>query len=425
MAHTIGIDFGTTNSVLSVCDDAGIVRTATYPVGTKHIDTFRTALCFWSEGAHTHIAAGPYAIEEYLKDTEESRFVQSIKSYLASTTFTDTRIFGTRYTLEDLIALFLKKLWALAVADLDLDPSPSAYRVVSGRPVNFAGNNPDNHFAETRLAKAYTQAGFKDVSFAYEPEGAAYYFAHTLRQNACIVVADFGGGTSDFSVVDCTHKNGHVTLTPIAHSGVGVAGDILDFRLIDHVVSPALGKDSRYQSFGKWLDMPISYYRSFAAWHLLSMIKTPKLLREIADIARTSDAPDRVMNLHKMIDRELGYMLYRTVAETKAALSIADESVFKFNEQGIVLEKRVRRKDFEKWIKGDVDRMASALDEAMVRAGLAPAEIDKIFMTGGTSFVPAIRAMIADRFGNDKIASGGEFTSVCEGLARIAQDRAH
>jgi hypothetical chaperone protein len=424
MPHYIGVDFGTTNSVLAVCDDQGQVRTATYPVGGSRSDTFRTALCLWQEGAKTQIAAGPYAIEEYLKDTEESRFIQSIKSYLASTTFTDTRIFNVRYTLEDLIALFLSDLWTRAADDLGLKDPLQSYALVSGRPVHFAGTNPNDAMAQERLAKAYGQAHAPQVTFAYEPEGAAYYFAHSLRQDARILVADFGGGTSDFSVVNATYSNNQVKLIPVAHSGVGVAGDILDFRLIDHVVSPALGKNSRYQSFGKWLDMPISYYRSFASWHLLSMLKTPKLLREIADIARTSDAPERVLNLHKMIEDELGYLLYRAVGQTKAALSSSDEAPFVFNAHGIRIDKKVKRKDFDSWIKPDVDRMASALDEVLSDAHTKPDEIDKVFMTGGTSFVPAVKRMISDRFGTHKIAAGGEFTSVGAGLALIARDRA-
>lgn len=423
MDHYIGIDFGTTNSVFSVCNADGTVRTATYNTGEQISDTFRTVLCFWQENNRVHSEAGPWAVTEYLRDTEESRFIQSIKTYLASTTFTETRIYNQRFQLEDLISLFLKKMWARASVDLKLSGTPADYIVTSGRPVTFAGTNPDNNYAEGRLRDAYGRAGFKNVSFAYEPQGAAYYYANQLKTDARILVADFGGGTSDFSIIECAHENGQMKLQPIAHTGVGVAGDVFDFRIIDHLVSPMLGKGSQYESFGKWMDMPTGYYRSFASWHLLSMIKTPKVLREIEEIARTSSAPEKVLLLEKMIRCELGYLLYKSVAQAKAALSSEVETTFSFAAADIKFEKKLKRRDFEKWIAPDIARIGGAIDDAMIAAKLNDNQIDKVFMTGGTSFVPAVRNLIGERFGFEKLASGGEFTSVSDGLALIARER--
>lgn len=424
MDHFIGIDFGTTNSVLARADKNGHVTAARYKFGMADTETFRTVLCFWFESHKLHRAAGPWAIDEYLKDTENSRFIQSIKTYLASQTFTDTRIYNQKFELQDLIAPFLKMMWDHAAPSLSLPDDKKQCAIVAGRPVNFAGTNPDNIFAEGRLNESYIRAGFSAPRFAFEPQGAAYYYAAQLQADARILVADFGGGTSDFSVMDCVYKNGTTTLTPVAHSGIGIAGDALDYRIIDHLVSPAIGKNSRYKSFDKWLDMPTGYYRAFASWHLLSLINTPKILREIEDIARTSDAPDQVLKLEKMIRCEMGYALYRAVAKAKADLSSNDTTEFVFENEGISIRRKLTRAHFEEWIRDDISRINKTIDDVLTRSDLKENNITRVFMTGGTSYVPAIRTMIAERFGIDKIAAGNEFTSVGAGLALMAREHA-
>jgi hypothetical chaperone protein len=415
--ETIGIDFGTTNSVVSVAAPDGQTRTAAFPWATGPSETYRTLLCFWAEQNKIHHASGQNAIDEYLKDTAESRFIQSIKTYLGSALFTETRLFSRRFELEDLIALFLKDLWVRAALALNLDPDPKKYHVISGRPVTFAGTDPDENLAIARLMDAYKRAGFGPVTLAFEPTGAAFTFAERTSQSAHVLVADFGGGTSDFSVVHIDNK----TVTPIAHAGVGIAGDIFDYRLIDHIIAPQLGKGSTYESYGKRMDMPISVYRTFASWHLLSMLKAPKTIREIEDILRTSSTPDALQKLLTIINDELGFILYRAISATKSALSQSPQADFIFDAPGVSLRATVKRNDFEKWIANDIAKIKAGVTDVLKKSSLTPDQIDHVFMTGGTSFVPVVRKMISDMFGAEKLADGGEFTSVSAGLALIGQ----
>lgn len=417
--ETIGIDFGTTNSVVSVAAPDGRTRTAAFPWATGPSETYRTLLCFWAEQNKIHHASGQNAIDEYLKDTAESRFIQSIKTYLGSSLFTETRLFSRRFELEDLIALFLKDLWSRAALTLNLDPDPKNYSVISGRPVTFAGADPDENLATARLINAYKRAGFGPVTLAYEPTGAAFTFAERTPHSAHVLVADFGGGTSDFSVVHIDNK----TVTPIAHAGVGIAGDIFDYRLIDHIVAPQLGKGSTYESYSKTMDMPISVYRAFASWHLLSMLKSPKTIREIEDIMRTSSAPDALQKLLTIINNELGFILYRSVSATKSALSQQLKADFIFDTPRVSLRASVTRSDFEKWIADDITKIKTGVESVLKQSALTPDQINHVFMTGGTSFVPSVRNMISDMFGAEKLADGGEFTSVSAGLALIGQTR--
>jgi hypothetical chaperone protein len=165
MLH-VGIDFGTTNTVVALPDGNGGTRSAIF--GAEQV--FRSVLCFWAEdaraGQRLHHAAGPGAIAAYLDDPLDSRLIMSMKTYLAQRSFTETRIFGRRFTLAHLMAHFLKA--AVAAAGLD----PAGLRVVAGRPVRFAGEFADDTFGEARLRESFAAAGFQDVTVALEPEAA-------------------------------------------------------------------------------------------------------------------------------------------------------------------------------------------------------------------------------------------------------------
>ena len=112
----------------------------------------------------------------------------------------------------------------------------------------------------------------------YEPVAAAYYFAQRLQRDATVLVADFGGGTSDFSIIRFEVSGRGVHARPLSQSGVGVAGDTFDYRVIDNVVSPLLGKDTEIESWGKVLEFPAHYFTNFARWSQLSLMKTPKVI---------------------------------------------------------------------------------------------------------------------------------------------------
>ncbi len=404
----IGIDFGTTNSVIALAGADGTTRSALF--GTEQV--FRSVLCFWTEeqraGLSLRHAAGPNAIAAYLDDPHDSRLIMSMKSYLAQRSFVETRIFGRRFTLPDLIGQFLK---AFAVA-ADLDPAVS--RVVAGRPVRFVGEFADDAFGEARLRESFVAAGFRDVAIALEPEGAGWRFARSLTRPATVLVGDFGGGTSDFSVLRFVPG---APVTPIGHAGVGIAGDVFDYRIIDKAISPLLGKDDTYRIFGKDMPIPVEYFASFAHWHRLSLMRSPKTLRDIAELAKTAQHPERLRGLIALIQDEQGFPLYQAVSKVKASLSSADTAVLRFSHAGIAIDRMVTRAEFEQWIAPDIARMGTAVDMALADAGLDPAEVDHVFLTGGTSFVPAVRRLFEVRFGSEKVTAGDEFVSVAEGLA--------
>ncbi|WP_421991586.1 Hsp70 family protein [Roseococcus sp.] len=412
MSSVIGIDFGTTNSVVTSLRADGAVSVLTHDTA----EVFRSVLSFWmdTEGRTRH-AAGPQAIETYLDDPFDTRLIMSMKSYLAQRSFTETRILGRSWNLENLIAAFLGHLLAPFRDEL------AGAQVVVGRPVRFVGETADDAYGNERLIAAFAAAGVPEVQVAFEPAAAGHRFAQTLDHPANVLVADFGGGTSDFSILRFDPGPPR-RVTPLGHSGVGIAGDAFDFRIMDHVVSPLLGKGGTYRPWGNDLPIPPGWYINFARWHLLSLMRAPKTLRDIADVARTAAEPKRLAHLVQLIEDEVGYALYRAISGVKAALSSADSARLSFRHGDFVVETDIARSDFEAWISPELTAIGGAVDAALRDAAMAPAQVDRVFLTGGSSLVPAVRRLFEERFGAERVVAGGEFVSVAEGLALMGQD---
>jgi len=410
MGAVIGIDFGTTNSVVTALGADGTAATLSRDTG----EVFRSVLCFWADprgGAMRH-AAGPAGIEAYLDEPLASRLIMSMKSYLAQGGFTETRIMGRRFTLESLVALFLRELLAPFGAALE------GAEVVVGRPVRFVGERADDALGEARLRAAFAAAGLPAIRVALEPAAAGQRFAAGIERPATVLVGDFGGGTSDFSVLRFD-PGPPVAVTALGHAGVGLAGDAFDTRILDRVVSPRLGKGGTYRVMGKALPVPPAWYASFAQWHRMALMRAPRTLRDIAEVARTADEPEPLHHLLRLIEDEAGYALYQAVSGAKAALSSAEGTVLRFAHGDLLIEAPVGRAEFEGWIAPDLARMAAAVDAALADAGVEG--VDRVFLTGGTSLVPAVRRIFARRFGEERIFGGGEFVSVAEGLALMGR----
>ncbi|MCB4820921.1 Hsp70 family protein [Roseicella aerolata] len=411
MRPAIGIDFGTTNSVVAALRPDGGVITLDHAAGA----VFRSVLCLWLEKGATRQAAGPAAIEAYLEDPLASRLIMSMKSYLAQRSFRETRIHGRSWTLEALVAAFLREL---------LGPFAEALagtRIVVGRPVRFAGETAEDAHGEERLRAAFAAAGLPEVTVALEPAAAGHRFAAGLDRPATVLVGDLGGGTSDFSVLRF-EPGPPRRVIPLGHAGLGIAGDALDYRIIDQVVSPRLGKGDSYLVWGKPMPIPVGWYLSFARWHQLSLMRAPKVMADIAEVARTAEHPERLRHLVMLVEEEAGYALYRAVSGVKAALSRAESAVLDFRHEEFTVQAEITRTEFERWIAPDLARMGAAVDAALADAGLAPGQVDRVFLTGGTSLVPAVRRLFEQRFAPGRIAGGGEFVSVAEGLALMGAE---
>ncbi|MEO5587332.1 MAG: Hsp70 family protein [Novosphingobium sp.] len=420
---TIGLDFGTTNTVAAVAQ-AGpggttppdLIEFADRAAGERGSAVFRSALCFWQdEGVRGGVAheAGPWAIAEYLDFPQGSRFIQSFKSVAASPLFEQAPIFTKRLRFEELGQLFLARLVAHSGGALD----PAGARVVVGRPVSYAGARADAALARERYDKMFAGFGI-ELHYVYEPLGAAFSFASRLTEPATVLVADFGGGTSDFSIVSIAAPGASPRCVPLSSTGIGIAGDRFDSRIVERLVLPLLGKGGSYRSFDKVLEIPGGFFNDFSDWSKLALMHNRRTLEELAKLQRNATDPAAIGRMLAIIENEQGYRLYDAVGQVKRALSTQEHAEFRFSGGGLDIACDVSRADFQSWIAPDVARIQACVDDALAKAGKTVAQIDRVFLTGGSSLIPAIRDIFVERF-DGRIADGGELTSIAHGLALI------
>ena len=424
-AAAIGVDFGTTNSAIAWARPGRSPTLARFDTPLGVFETFRSVLYFdRGEDGEDPLStlAGPYAIARYLEAEEKNgRLIQSLKSFLASRLFHATQIYGRSYRLEELIAIILKDLREAAAAQL----GEPVERAVVGRPVRFvhAENESDAELALKRLEAGLHNAGFRQVEFEFEPVGAAYHYEADLDRDELILIADFGGGTSDFSLLrvgpswrgEAASRRAESIL---GNDGVPVAGDSFDGKLIRHLLTPLLGRGASFRSqFGGTLPVPNWIYGRMERWHHLSMLKSPKTLALLYDLQREAFEPEKLDALIHIVRNDLGFLLFRAVETTKRELSASDASRFRFAHEHLEIDVPVTRAQFEHWIADEIGAIAGCVDGLFERTGLEPGAVDRVFLTGGSSFVPAVRRVFEERFGAERLRFGGELTSVANGLA--------
>ncbi|HKR26632.1 MAG TPA: Hsp70 family protein [Acidobacteriaceae bacterium] len=432
-----GIDFGTTNSAVAMFEPGKKVRLARFWFRAEEIPACRSVLYFeQSKSAsgqrRVHGYSGPQAIERYLDADEKGRLIQSLKSHLSSRSLTGTEVFGRRHRLEELVARIVGDLRKRAEEQF-MQP---VRRVTVGRPVRFVGaeSEEEDEFAVSRLREAFIAAGFEEVEFELEPIAAAFAYEATLDRDELILIGDFGGGTSDFSLLRVgpeVRRRGRRPEDLLGNSGVGLAGDAFDARIVRKLVSPALGSKSEARSLDKILPaVPAWIYAQLEHWHYLSFLRTNNV-REILRSARVRALePEKIEALIAVIEGDLGYQLHQAVQKVKFELSQRSHAEFAFRDGApgastIELRIPVTRVQFENWIAEDLAAIEHSVDALLKSTGVQPREVDRVFLTGGSSFVPAVRRIFVSRFGQDRIRGGNEFTSVAQGLAlRAAANRA-
>jgi hypothetical chaperone protein len=425
--RAIGVDFGTTNSSIACADRSGDVQLAKFPYLGSLTDSYRSLLYLQQtkvNGTSTLKSwTGPEGIEQYLSADVKGRLIQSLKSFLSSRNLQSTEVFGRRHSIEDLIARILRDLREKAEHQFGV----SIRSAVVGRPVHFVGveKREDDDYAEGRLRSAFESAGYESVEFEMEPVAAAHHYESTLDHDELILIGDFGGGTSDFSLVHVgpgIHKRESGAGSIVGNAGVGIAGDAFDAKIIRHLVSPALGAGSQLRSLGKLLTVPNWVYIRLEHWHHLSLLRGREVLAMLRGVEAQSLEPEKIGALIHFITENLGFQLHRSVQKVKSDLSNSPLATFQFSDGFVDLAETVQRATFEEWISEEIEKIAVCVDSLLTSSGVLPKDVDMVFLTGGSSFVPAVRRIFETRFGKKRIRGGNEFTSVARGLALKAMD---
>lgn len=415
MKIVFGIDFGTTNSALSVYRN-GMVEVLAVDGDDCAGELMRSVLYFNEEN---EIYAGQEAIRQYVVDGASGRFMQSIKTFLPNTSFVSTEVFGKRYEIDDLVAIILRKIKACGEAHVGC----SVESVVLGRPVVFSTDTVKDAVAEKRLEKAARKAGFKNIWFQYEPVAAALAFEDSLPtgQERIVFIGDFGGGTSDFSVIRV--KGGDYARSDrrsdvLSLGGVYVAGDKFDSQIMWDKVAHHFGRYASYKSMGKdeWITIPKGIVYTLCQWHRIPLLRARKTREQIRVIKNTTDDLGAIEHLENIINDNYGFFLFQAIEKAKCELSGQEQTLISFTERDLSINEEISRGNFETINADNFQQIADCIDEVVARSGLLPTQMDTVFLTGGTSRMPFIQALFAERFGRDKLENRDAFTSVVHGL---------
>jgi len=409
--NACGLDFGTSNSAVALPDGQVL------PLDVTALEPrlFRSVLFFPEDTRE--VLAGATAIERYLDDSA-GRFLQSMKTWLPSASFHVTQIRGTAYALEELIAYVLRILREVgsrhAGAPLDA--------VVLGRPAVFSPDPVTDALAQRRLQTAAERAGFRDIRFVIEPIAAALAYEERLSQEELVLVADFGAGTSDLTLMRLgPNRRGRADRRSdvVGSAGVYVGGDRFDAAIMKHKLLPYFGAGTSYLLQHRRLDIPQHLQGKLLSWHEMSLIRERSTQELLQQMMKTGSNVPAIQALHDLVMYNLGYRLFRAIEACKVKLSSSDEAMVDFDEECIHIHERVTRAEFESFSQPLLDALDRCVTELFLKVGEV-GEIDAVFLTGGSSQIPAVHALFARRFGESRLRTADVFTSVAEGLGRAA-----
>lgn len=408
-----GIDFGTTNSALSIFDEnkGEITDTIIVP----------SLLYFQNEQNATEplkYVVGEEAIAAYLNDGMKGRFMKSIKRILPRSSFIETRIHHKKLNAADLVTLILKELKTRADQITGID----CKKAVIGRPVFFDDDNASKDaLAQKRLNKAAENAGFEEVRFQFEPIGAAFAYEKTIQKKERVLVADLGGGTTDFTYLELDpakigSKDRRKDI--IATGGIYIGGDSFDSAFMWEKGTPYFGKHTLYEAApGKMLKVPVSLFSNICSWEQMNFFNGLKIKNDIQTYYHYSKQDQTFKNLITLIDHNLGYSIFQAIEKTKIELSGQANSKFKFSAMEIEIDEDIKIDDYENVIQKDLAKISRYLDDFIIQHQIKPGEINSIFLTGGTSMVPAVKNLFKIRFPETPLHTGDNFMSVAKGLA--------
>lgn len=408
-----GIDFGTTNSTLVVLDVATNEAVAIFTV---------PSLLFFPDADRSTLnpqhLVGHDAVEGYVGNRMRGRFMKSIKKVLPNKRFSHTRIAGKNFTAEELVSFVLINLKAQADAHL----GEAITTAVIGRPVVFDSEPEVDKLAQSRLLKAAKMAGFQEVHFQMEPIGAAFTYERKITRDELVLVADFGGGTSDFSLMRLNPRSKDDpdrSKDMIAKGGIYIGGDNFDSSIMWERGTPHFGKGLNYQSSpDKWLPVPVSFFTNICTWERMNFFDSVLIQRDVETYYELSGKRAELRNLLSLIQNNLGYTIFQEIERAKIELSSAEATLFSFHREEIDFDERITQADFgNEIIHKDLDRIMDYLDAYLIRSGITVQQIDSVFMTGGTSRILPLRQRFEALFGADKMRSGDDFNSVAIGLA--------
>ena len=413
-AAAIGIDFGTSNSAIASAMEGGLARLLPLE-GTA--TAMPTALFFNAEDRSTHF--GREAVALYLAGVE-GRLMRSLKSLLGSSLMQEqTEVYDGLLSFEDIIARYLHELATRAEAELGQRPE----RAVIGRPVHFVDDdNKRDQRAEESLRQAARAAGFREVGFQLEPIAAAFDYEQRVTRESLILIADIGGGTSDFTVVRVgpdriarPDREDDV----LATTGVHIGGTDFDQRLNLERVMPAFG----FRHLGpQGREVPSTVFFELSTWHLIHWQQTPKAIRQTQQLrSNYSDTRlhDRLMKVLRQGD---GHRIASAVEQAKIDASVQDaDTQIDLDSAEAGLSTTLTPLDMQQQLAALLETVMACAHACVQRAGLRSGDLDAIYLTGGSSALRPFQQALRRSFAGVPLVEGDLFGGVAAGLAYAAR----
>lgn len=405
-----GIDFGTSNSTVSLAD-----RDRAWLVALEAAEVTLPSAVFWdSEGAPPEF--GRAAVAAYLRG-EDGRLMRGLKSTLGSGLIDEkTAIGGRAVSFRTVLARYFGHLRAAV---------PGVARVVLGRPVHFVDDDAAaDGRAQSVLEAIAREVGFAEVAFQYEPIAAALQYEQGVAAEELVLIVDIGGGTSDFSIVRVSPQRSKAVDRAgdiLANDGIRVGGTDFDRLLSLAEVMPYLGYLSPTGG-GKAL-MPRHYYLDLATWHRINFLYTQRVAADLKALGLEADHPERLARLQRVVAGRHGHALAMAVEAAKIGLAGAEVARIMMAEFTGGPNPMVQRDRFEAAVAVPVERVRARIAEVLGQAGVSAAQIGTVFMTGGSSGLPVLRGVVAALLPGVAIATGDMLGSVGSGLALEARRR--
>ncbi len=414
MSLACGVDFGTSNSTIGFHRPG---HSTLLPLEDGR-PTLPSVVFFNADD--NSVLFGRAALNDYLAGYE-GRLMRSLKSLLGTALMDgQTEIDGRALPFRELLSLFVRELKRRAEQAAG---QPLTYAVV-GRPVHFIDDNEAaDQLAQKTLEDIVRAAGFREVLFQYEPIAAAFDYESRIEQEELVLIADIGGGTSDFSLVrlgpDRARKidrRGDI----LGNAGVHIGGTDFDKYLSLASAMPMLGLGSRLNN---GLEVPSGYYFDLATWHTINFAYTQKVWRELQDIARDARERDKFALLLKLISQRDGHWLAMQVEQGKIALSAQNSVTLSLDRLGSGQQLALERAGFDNAISHLTGSIENTVSRMLEQTGIDANAVDTVFFTGGSSGVPLLRQRIAALLPSARRVEGDLFGSIGTGLALDAARR--
>lgn len=414
---TLGIDFGTSNLLVGAWKDGQRLEAlpldpvATDPTLMRTLLYFPNAdLCYY----------GTEAIQNYIENDMEGRFFRSFKSHLPNRQYLGTMFENRVLTLESLIGIFLLELKKRAEKILGAEVDAA----VIGRPARYSLDPMEDEFALHRMKKAAEFAGFKKFEFVPEPLAAAFDYRRNLNEEKLVLIGDFGGGTSDFTLIRIgpfPFKKEHV----LGLDGCSLAGDSLDSLFMSQKLSEFFGSTAQYKvSMGRnILTMPppvmIRLNQPAHIVHLKER-ETYEFIKQVQKGALTEKDKKAIERLLTLVDDQQIFSFFEKIEACKRGLSHQTAVSFAFDYPGLEIDAHFERSQFESWAEPIRTKIFDSLSRCLNQAQVTPEQVDLVCLTGGSAQVPLIKAEFNRLFGKEKLQTQSHFHSVLSGLIESA-----